>query len=144
MAWAAGFLDGEGSILVGRGVTNGTSIYYSLQLTAAQVDPAPLHRLAALFGGSVYLSRAGRGNQVPIHKWSIAAQKALAALRSLLPYFVVKEREARLAVRYQQYKAGRGALRHTPGAEVSRNLFYKAALEQCKADRKTAAWARAA
>ena len=61
-----------------------------------------------------------------------------------MPFFVVKKREARLAVRYLKYKSTRGQLRHTPGAEQGRNELYKRLLEQCRAERKADAWRRAA
>ena len=141
-AWAAGFMDGEGCILIAKGRTNGTATYYSLQVSASQVDPAPLYRLRGIFGGSVCLTRPGSGNQSPIYRWVISARLAAPALVLMQPYLLVKGREARLAIRYQRYKASRG-INHA-GQEQPRNEWYKAALEGVKSQRKADAWAAAA
>lgn len=78
IAWAAGFLEGEGWLkLTGR---------THLCLAASQVDREPLDRLASIFGGMVYGPRKTKTQ--PIYTWQVTgrvrAQAALAAMWSWL------------------------------------------------------------
>lgn len=99
LAWAAGFIDGEGCIQYRvRQRTRGRH-EYSLSLYVGQVDPRPLRRLQALFGGSVGLKDPAKGeSRRPIYYWRVVYATADAALRQLLPYLSVKREQAELAL----------------------------------------------
>lgn len=85
-AWAAGFLEGEGSF--GRSPAGGVYV------CAQQVDAEPLHRLAAILGGPVGLNakptRAGRD----IYHWAIYGRNARRAMRELRPYMSSRRQDA--------------------------------------------------
>ena len=70
LEWAAGFLEGEGSFSP-LDTTGGT-----VRVRAVQVNPAPLHRLADFFGGSVKLTTAVAGKRSPIHYWQVCGARA--------------------------------------------------------------------
>ena len=101
--WAAGFLDGEGCIQVRSRKTVRRRSYY-LTLYAGQVDPRPLYALMDLFGGSVVrrtnASALARGRR-KMFMWRITGRTCESALRQLLPYFIVKKRQAELALEFQ-------------------------------------------
>lgn len=108
IAWAAGFLEGEG--------------YFAPQdVRAAQVDKEPLERLVALLGGRIYLdvrpnSRIGR--QQPIHRWSICGTTADECIRRLWPWLshrrrlqcVYSQSDPRRPGRNPQYEMATGDL----------------------------------
>lgn len=79
LAWAAGFLDGEGTFYVG---SNGRG-HMRLSVKAAQVQRWPLDRLATLFGGNIYFCRGGRGNQQDYYVWSLSGAAAAGLMMSL-------------------------------------------------------------
>lgn len=97
VAWAAGFLDGEGHL--GLGVNTGK--YRGPKITASQVRVDPLLRLQDLFGGSVSnpanrLTRSGR-----MYVWSIWNGAAVrVALLELRPHLVLKQKDANLLLEY--------------------------------------------
>ena len=97
IAWAAGFIDGEGCISTPVRVRVRNRRDYSLALYVGQVDPRPLLRLRDWFGGTV-VPRTSWGRGRPIFMWRITGNTAEAALRTLLPYLTVKQEQARLAL----------------------------------------------
>ncbi len=105
LAWAAGFIDGEGSIRIRRVPTkNVTPINYSLALTASQVNRAPLDKLQQMFGGCLNLKHpsARQGpNAAPYYTWMITGHTAAAALNSIRQYLVVKYEQAALGLEFQ-------------------------------------------
>ena len=109
LAWAAGFLDGEGSIY-SRNVRNRYKnrrgeFYHSraLQVSASQHRPEPLQRLASLFGGKVSGPRVtilnGREHK-PSWKWTLSSfEKCQAAIAATWPFLMVKKEQAIAALR---------------------------------------------
>lgn len=109
-AWAAGFVDADGSITIARNFGPGSGRGYRLKLSVTQVDPAPLFRLQSLFGGVVRLrSRPTRANQRTQNEWTVGSRDALRVLRLIEPYMVGKREQARLAMWFQQSKVRPGA-----------------------------------
>ena len=97
LAWAAGFIDGEGCIAAPVRLRDRNRRDYGLALYVGQVDPAPLHVLAGLFGGNVTPRKTAAGRRL-IYMWRINGSKAEAALRRLLPHLIVKRRQAEIAL----------------------------------------------
>lgn len=101
LAWAAGFVDGEGCISVPVRTRVRNRRDYSLALYVGQVDPRPLARLKSYFGGTV-VQRTSWGRGRPIFMWRITGTTAEKALRTLLPYLMVKAEQARLAIELRE------------------------------------------
>ena len=97
IAWAAGFIDGEGCVSTPVRMRSRNRRDYSLALYVGQVDPRPLLRLRAYFGGEV-VPRTSRNGGRPIFMWRVTGNTAEVALRVLLPFLMVKEEQARLAI----------------------------------------------
>lgn len=104
LAWAAGFIDGEGSIVIARNRGAGEGRGYRLKLTVSQVNPEPLLHLRDLFGGIVRLSFVGKGIRRPQHEWTVGSRDAIRALLLLRPYLIGKGAEADLAIAFQATK----------------------------------------
>jgi hypothetical protein len=120
VAWAAGFVDGEGYL-----GTGGRGASPLLEVSQRATD-APLRRLQALFGGSLF--RAGRS---PRWVWKVnSAPQMRIALALLLPHLMVKAEQAEALLGYASTFNARGA---TATDEVTR------ALRSQLADRLTAA-----
>jgi hypothetical protein len=99
VAWAAGFIDGEGC-LHGRTYKQrgAAGLSYQMTLSVNNVDPAPLRKLQSLFGGSVNGPCYPKGNRKPVYAWRIGMRKLSAVLPLLLPFPTVKKRQAEIAL----------------------------------------------
>jgi len=72
IVWAAGFYEGEGYV---------TS---RLQARISQVNPWPLERMRALFGGSVYTyTHPSRPNEQPCTVWALSGSRARGFLMTI-------------------------------------------------------------
>jgi len=97
-AWAAGFIEGDGSISICRRAAVATN--YNLRLQVSQGIVVPLERLRGLFGGTV--ARAGYSqNGSPRFLWYCDSNKAMDALKKMLPFLCCRRDEATLAIRFQ-------------------------------------------
>jgi hypothetical protein len=101
VAWAAGFFDGEGSVMLSQRGSNGS--FFTLYATVGQVNKRPLLKLQQIFGGVVkHASTTTAGN--PFHVWRVAATKAGLVLEEMLPYIVDKHEEISIALEMQNLK----------------------------------------
>ena len=131
LAWAAGFLDGEGSVRIRRlpGAMAGRPTFYGLSLSASQVEREPLDKLRGLFGGSIHLQQPSprqSANASPYYNWMVTGRTAAAAIRVLLPYFTVKRERAVLGLEFQSHirtRTGRISIR--PEELALREMYFE-------------------
>ncbi len=91
IAWAAGFIDGEGCLQIRD---CGTQDYYA-RIAATQLDKRPLVVLQQLFGGGIYNQNAGAS------QWELdGARKCLPVLMKIQPFLRVKDRECWLLIKF--------------------------------------------
>lgn len=95
--WAAGFIDGEGSISIGLHQKR-----HQLFLSATQVKIEPLLELKELWGGLVGIHRKAIGNQRTVYIWQVVTKRAAQACLEMLPYLHVKHAEAELAIQFSK------------------------------------------
>ena len=111
LAWAAGFLDGEGNFRSGHGIQRGKYLRVYLNFSACQVPREPLDRLAAVLGGSVtgpYYSK--QPNKQPYYKWQMTKYNdCKRTMFRLLPYVcsVKMEQMLRAWADFMEYQAQR-------------------------------------
>lgn len=78
LAWAAGFLEGEGSF-----VRTNRGKYFGINVIAKQVNPEPPLRLQAIFGGSVR-NRAPVGiGRKPYSEWVASGSRARSVIAAV-------------------------------------------------------------
>lgn len=107
VAWAAGFIDGEGTICIskGRPSKNGVSPRYNLVVQAGGTRLEPLLRLQSLFGGSIHNHSSGaKEGWKPYFIWYISTLKAVSCLKRILPYLTIKGEQVSLGLELQQLK----------------------------------------
>jgi len=109
LAWAAGFIDGDGFITIQnrKSVVNGKT--YSgtyLRVGACQAKQDVLLELQSLFGGSIRPKNSGPNREGYTRKpqwiWSLSTQQAAEALAQLLPFMIHKREVALLALEFQK------------------------------------------
>ena len=101
LAWAAGFVDGEGTINLYRRTDRNREFRVSMSVVNTRKDS--LERLQALFGGSIQNLHKDTPNRnwKPSFIWFVSHQKARAAIAQLLPYLFIKLPQAQLALEAQ-------------------------------------------
>lgn len=110
-AWAAGFFEGEGAIMVLRHGPSRSLAYLSCEV--AQIDREPLVFLQARWGGGIYDRESRTLNQRANSRWQCRAVGGAAFLADIEPFIVrpiVRER-VRLAIEFQAQKTNTWANR---------------------------------
>ena len=109
VAWAAGFVDGEGAIVLGvqhptpaeRTKSGGNNRHHNgqlkLVLSVWQTAKEPLIRLQFLFGGRIYANPSRSEQAAPSWQWRILDHHALEALLEMEPYLIRKAAHVAIA-----------------------------------------------
>ena len=99
LAWAAGFIDGEGSINVVPVWVRGhkRSGLFRLQISVSGTVRKPLERLQSLFGGNIQYYHRAKEVRKDYWQWFLYGKKAQDVLKSLYNQFTVKTRQAAIA-----------------------------------------------
>lgn len=119
IAYFAGLYDGEGSVRINvvhskyKSNPKRCCIHHSLQISVTNNCRTPLEIFKKAFGGSIY-NKTDRSKA-----WRACGVKALEALRSMLPYLVIKEAPVRWAIRFAE-----GIRRHGK-RPVTKQEFYR-------------------
>jgi hypothetical protein len=102
LAWAAGFLDGEGSLMLDPHHHPAKTPFSGLspRISVGQKDRTPLEELHFIFGGNLGTKRnATQG----CYAWEAAgAARVKAVLVAVLPYLVAKRAEAETVLAYAE------------------------------------------
>lgn len=126
LAWAAGLLEGEGSIRIAEIAKRDKRWrWFILALECTMTDRSCIDELRRLFGGSITMQRKKPPHR-DAYRWYVSAQIAGAAIRELIP-FLRSERwrgRAALAVEFQAQKR-RGAARHIEGYSDLQRDYYE-------------------
>jgi hypothetical protein len=100
LAWAAGFLEGEGSFSASRPSM-------SLYISAKQVQLWPLKRLRKLFGGNIYIHTgiSGKFNKDVIPQWAMSGARAVGLMMTLFRLMSPRrQKQIRKAIKLWQSK----------------------------------------
>ena len=112
-AWAAGFIDGEGTITIKRYKSQYTvkKIHYQPYVSASQANHVghykAIKRMQKLFGGSLCIYKA-KPPKLEYLSWSVVSRDAVACLKKIRPYLQIKNRHADILLSYYE-KAGKKA-----------------------------------
>lgn len=108
IGWAAGFIDGEGTISIRKikKPQGRPSPAYDMYLQVSNTKLEALHRLQALFGGTVCRANTPRWgwNIRPLFHWTLATAQCAPCLRAILPYLCLKAEQARLGLELHRIK----------------------------------------
>jgi len=128
-SYAAGIIDGEGSICVhsSHGHKNSGKIYPQIRVKVEQVDPEICTWLKETFGGCLYIRQAKHCKNGILYIWLISCRKAADFLELTVPYLKLKKSRAEAAI-----KLARGTRR--VGA-VKGNRFVLPLTEEEKSER---------
>lgn len=114
IAWAAGFLDGEGCFTLTKQSGKTHESQRALHISASQVRLEPLVKLEELFGGKVKKHSRKTMKGTTIYVWLLGqnARKVEVFLPQVIPYMVVKKREAEILLDFASTIRRRGRPKH--------------------------------
>jgi len=124
LAWAAGIVDGEGSIFIQKvncvgkvypGAKTKTrrerSPSYTLRLSVRMTHKPTIEKLAEIFDGQCLEIKRRTVKGKIVYGWSVCSHKTLEILELLFPYCVTKKEQIKLAYRFMKiprFQGGRG------------------------------------
>lgn len=124
-AYIAGFIDGEGTVVIGR--------RWAVQVSVGQVDPRPLQYIAGMYGG--HLDAVARNNPRWRDYWrlTVSGTAALRLLRDIEPYLIVKREQAQVPPLLQAIKRTSRTRPPLTEAEIAERESYRLALLDLRA-----------
>lgn len=103
LAYAAGIIDGEGSIVIGRCLTRRKTPIYSFVVEVAMADREAVDWFHKSFGGGLYeFSKPERRKS---YRWQVGTNNAKKFLMAIIPYLKVKQKQAELAIKFQNQRS---------------------------------------
>lgn len=121
-AWAAGFMDADGTISLKRYVRGG-KVVYQPHISCTQADNAnhleAIELMQTLFGGglSKYTPTPPR---TPTLQWSVASRAAIECLKKIRPHLKIKYTQADLLFEYYDGLPDRSSYYRTSEEELQR------------------------
>lgn len=104
LAWAAGFIDGDGSFSITRlGKSVSGVVRLQAQVSVTSKDIRPVTKLIEVLGGTAEVIHHGSGGLKPFssyYHWRLRGKKAYDAIKLIEPYLVLKREQANLATEY--------------------------------------------
>lgn len=121
-AYLAGLIDGEGCISIRR-CKQGKFIYYKPMIEVGMTDKGPIELLEKNFGNSAWYEIIPTGKRKLIcHKWRVTGTRCLPILNAILPYLIVKKKQAEIVIKLVARIFPRG-IHFTP---KTRSIEYRA------------------
>jgi len=120
LAYAAGIIDGEGSIGAYR-IRNTVHVKVTVGMTNELIPQWFLEQ----FGGSLRLDKSGPSHQKPCWTWNASAGDMLPLMKLLIPFLKLKQRQARLLMVIRT-----GMIRKRPVEKHDRAVMEMARLNQ--------------
>ena len=138
LAWAAGIIDGEGSIFVmkqGR-KDRERDCNYIMRVSVQSTDPHMAKELCNIFpDGAVFTQEIDKKPQNSnTLKWQINGRKAAFVLKQILPFMKVKHEQAKLAIDFQETTKKHWRHKKKSDYETQEKFYFK--LKQAKIDLK--------
>ena len=138
LAWAAGIIDGEGSIFVMKQKRKDRERdhNYIMRLSVQSTDPYMTKELCKLFpNGAVFTQEVDKKPQnSDTLKWQISGRKAAFVLKQILPFMKVKHEQAKLALDFQETTKKHWRHMLDVDYELQEQFYFK--LKQAKVDLK--------
>lgn len=137
-AWAAGIIDGEGSIFVmtQKRLDRERDTNYILRVAVQSTDPFMTAELKRLWpeGAEFSVQRDKRENCSNTMKWQLNGSRASTFLVDILPYMRVKKAQAEIAIEFQT--SSKKHWKHMQSEDYAKQAELCQALKQAKVDLK--------
>lgn len=116
LGYAAGVMDSDGSISIGKWSKQGPRPYYYVDCVVVMADPRVPEWFHDHFGGYVMVKSYASANRRTIWLWRAKRSKVEELLEQIRPYLVFKRDQAWLAL---EFRAQCGGVHFGKGAPIS-------------------------
>lgn len=117
LAYIAGIIDGEGSIMITKTIQD-KYLWYVLRVSVGSTNEWLPCFLKIAYGGYIYKKRDKRPQNSQCWEWDLQSRQALVFLQDILPYLHLKKPQAELAIRFQQARRNPGGKGKTEGEKA--------------------------
>ena len=135
LAWAAGFIDGEGCVYI-RNQTGAKTWkpYHTLSLQVSNTHLDSLEVLRSIFGVGHIHKRKKESNRKQKWEWTCTTRAAQSVLLSVYPLSVTKKKQIRLALDFLKMmdNTGRAKHRNPTWEDIAQRDAYYWALKEMK------------
>lgn len=118
LAYLAGLIDGEGCISTHKVSATSTSI--GLDLRVVNTYLPVLQWCQTRFGGRIHKKQLGAAHYKQGYAWCLSVGPLGKLLPQLLPFLQIKQKQARLAIRFSQLGYGCQTERHAIRGMIAR------------------------
>jgi len=129
IVYLAGIIDGEGYIGIVKYKTKPyvSDYTFTLRLTVTNTNLILMNWIQLNFGGTVHkhAPRDTHPNHRITYTWRIGCSKATSILRKVYPYLIVKQSEAKLAIKFQKQMKNYGPAGIPDSVYIKRVKMYK-------------------
>jgi hypothetical protein len=105
-AWAAGIIDGEGSVAMTRarpGQNRRRTLSFQVRISVRMTDKNAIQKLQRLFGGTFKLAHVRNPEKHrATYEWFAGDRRTVAVLQKTIPYMITKKPQARLILDYRR------------------------------------------
>lgn len=123
LAYCAGFIDADGSILIERSKRR-EGIRHTPRICAVGIERPPLEFLHSIFGGNICAQRRlnASNRRFEVWQWQVTNQRAIVCARALMPHLRIKSVQAYLlsCFDYEATWTKGGAVPRMPKTEFDR------------------------
>ena len=137
-AWAAGIIDGEGSIFIMKQKRKDRERTHNfiLRVSVQSADRVMAPELKRLFpeGAEFGMQLDSRPGHSACLKWQVAGKRAIRVLKEILPYLRVKKDQAEAAIEFQETTKKHWRHMVVEDYQNQEDFYYK--LKQLKIDAK--------
>lgn len=128
--YLAGLFDGEGCVTIYKRPSIGKqSPNFSLRISVTQTVRIVPEMFRHRFGGSLLVERRAHKNWKDCYDWVATSNIAARALASMLPYLIVKRKQAVVGLRFQVNKRRGHRWNPTPQSEINRRDSLRSAIK---------------
>jgi len=124
-AYIAGIIDGEGTLTIRKkkpaAKVSHRPPHYSVTFSVSNTEASLIHWLQNRCGGSVHYYENRCKNCRPYARWDLQTQQAVALLQQVIPYLLIKNEQAKLAMEF---------LAHCPRGRENPRSDNRVALEE--------------
>lgn len=102
LAYFAGIIDGEGSILIARAryrYKNGGGPCYRVVFSLSNTNKELMDWICLKFGGKAYISKRIPGNKQS-YTWMVSNKRAATIIEMVRPYLIAKQKQANLLLEF--------------------------------------------
>jgi len=106
LEYIAGLVDGEGCFLIHRRKLTG---YHRVRIIISNTFPAPLRMIRKEYGGSIGIQKKCKRHlgKKDVFRYRICGRKAILMTKLLLPFLIIKKKQAKLFIKFPFMGSGR-------------------------------------